>query len=143
MRIKDMRQGRLMMTIGFTIALGLMVRAAEKPSPEYVKAMKDLSGVVQALTKPGASEDFELAKKNATTAKDAFDLVKTFWAGKGATDAVKLADAGSKAVADLSVSANLSSKEGVEAALKDMRATCATCHTAHRDKAADGSFEIK
>ncbi|MGE0392182.1 MAG: hypothetical protein AB7I25_00660 [Vicinamibacterales bacterium] len=118
------------------------VRAAEKPSAEYQKAMKDLGGVMATLGKPGASEDFELAKKQGEVAKEAFAVTLRFWNGKGAPDAIKLADAGAKAVADLNVSANLSSAEGIQAALKDMGGTCQACHMAHREKTADG-FEIK
>ncbi len=118
------------------------VRAAEKPSAEYQQAMKDLAGAMGALGKPGASEDFELAKKQGEAAKNAFAVTLRYWTAKGVPDAMKLSDAGVKAVADLLVSANLSSAEGIQAAMKDMGGTCQACHQAHREKTAEG-FEIK
>jgi cytochrome c556 len=118
------------------------VRAAEKPTAEYQKAMKDLAAFMGALSKPGAAEDFDLAKAQAAIAKDSFAVTLKYWNGKGAPDAIKLAEAGAKAVADLNVSANLSSAEGIQSAMKDTGATCQACHQAHREKTADG-FEIK
>ncbi len=138
-----MRYGQVMLTMGFTLLLTLMVGAAEKPSPEYVKAMKDLSGVMQALDHPGAAEDFALGERSAATAKQALAIIRKYWDAKVTTDAVKLADVGIKAAIDLGVAASLSSAEGVEVAVKDLGATCTACHKAHRDKLADGSFEIK
>ncbi len=118
------------------------LRAAEKPPADFQKAMKDLGAAMGALSKPGAAEDYALAKTQGQSAKDAFAVVVRFWIQKGTTDAVKLAETGAKAVADLLVSADLSSTEGIQAAMKDMGGTCAACHTAHREKTADG-FEIK
>ena len=137
-----MRHLYLVTTCLLVASMAVAVRAAEKPPAEFQKAMKDLGGAMGALSKPGAVEDFALVKKQGQAAKEAFAVVVKFWSSKGTTDAVKLAETGAKAVADLNVSADLSSTEGVQAAMKDMGATCAACHTAHREKTADG-FEIK
>ena len=138
-----MRHGLVMLTMGFAVALSLVVRAAEKPSPEHVKAMKDLSASVQALAKPEAASDFELADKSATTVKTALEVVKKYWDKRGDIEAKKLTDAAVRAASDLDVSARLSSTEGVAVALKDLRATCAPCHTAYRTQLEDKSYEIK
>ncbi len=138
-----MRHVQSFVTCGFIAAIAMIVHAAEKPSADYQKAMKDLGGIVGALTKPGASEDFELAKQASITAKDAFGVAEKYWSTRGDAEAVKLAKAGAKAALDLNVVAGLSSPEGVEAAMKDMTETCTPCHTAHREKAEDGSFQIK
>ncbi len=124
----------------FSLSVG--VGAAEKPPADFQKAMKDLGAAMGALSKPGATEDFELAKKCGQSSKDAFAVVVKFWNQNGAADAVKLAETGAKAAADLYVSADLSSSEGIQAAMKDMGGTCQACHQAHREKTADG-FEIK
>lgn len=137
-----MRRLSLALSCLLVVSMIAAVNAAEKPSAEFQKAMKDLGGAMAALGKPGASEDFELGKKQGQAAKDAFAVVLKYWNTKGAPDAVKLSDAGAKAAADLFVSANLSSSEGIQAAMKDMGATCQACHQAHREKTADG-FEIK
>lgn len=132
----------LAVTLALSTAIAVALQAAEKPSPEYAKAMKDLGTVMQTLSKPSAAEDFELAKKLGQSAKDAFAVVQKYWTAKGVEDASKLAETGAKAAADLFVVANLSSTEGILAALKDMGSTCQACHTAHREKVGEG-FEIK
>jgi len=137
-----MRRLSLALSCLLVVSIIAAVNAAEKPSAEYQKAMKDLGGVMAALGKPEASEDFELGKKQGQAAKDAFAATLKYWNTKGAPDAVKLAETGAKAAADLYVSADLSSSEGIQAAMKDMGATCQACHQAHREKTADG-FEIK
>ncbi len=137
-----MRRLSLALTCLLVASLTVATRAAEKPPADFQKAMKDLGAAMGALAKPGASEDFALATKQAQASKDAFAVVVKYWNAKGAADAVKLADTGAKGAADLLVSASLSSSEGIQAAMKDMGATCQACHTAHREKTADG-FEIK
>jgi cytochrome c556 len=123
---------------------GIAAIAAEKPSDEYQKAMKDLGGVAQSLSKPEATEDFPAVTKSVETAKAAWTTVEKYWRTKAtAEDAMKLVQAGSKAAADMGVAANLTSAEGVQAALKDMTDTCRACHEAHREKQADGTFLIK
>lgn len=138
-----MRRVTGFLMFALVVAIGLVVRAAEPAPADYSKAMKDLGGLMQALGKPGASEDFELAKKSAATARDAFAIVQAYWKAKGDTTATKLAETGTKAAADLNVVATLVSSEGVEAAVKDLAATCVACHAAHREKMPDGSFQIK
>lgn len=137
-----MRSIHLVVLVTLAAGASMVARAAEKPPADYQQAMKDLGGVMQALTKPGAAEDFEQVRKSAESAKAAYEVVKQFWRNKRAADALELAENGGKAAADLYVVANLSSVEGVEVALKDMGATCQACHAAHREKTAEG-FEIK
>jgi len=137
-----MRRLSLALSCLLVVSMIAAVHAAEKPTAEYQKAMKDLGATMAALGKPGASEDFELVKTQGAAAKDAFAVTLKYWNAKGAPDAIKMSDTGAKAVADLLVSANLSSAEGVVAAMKDMGGTCQACHQAHREKTAEG-FEIK
>ena len=129
--------------LGVVALCGFVAAAAEKPTPEYQKAMKDLGAVAQAIGKPGASEDFPAVTKSVESAKAAFDVVEKYWRAKSVDDALKAAQAGQKAAADMGVAAGLTSAEGVQAAFKDMTDTCRSCHTAHREKMEDGSFMIK
>lgn len=71
-----MRRVTGLMMFALVVAIGLVVRAAELAPADYSKAMKDLGALMQAMGKPGASEDFELAKKSAATARDAFAVVQ-------------------------------------------------------------------
>ena len=138
-----MRYRRVMLTIGLTIALAVIVRAAEKPTPEHVKAMKDLIGVVQTMTKPGAYGNFEVAKQSASTAADAYVVVQKFWDARNDKEASALSHAGTKAAGEIAAGAAMSSADGVEKAVTALRATCAPCHKAHRLELPDKSFEIQ
>jgi hypothetical protein len=121
---------------------GLVLTAAEKPSDDYVKAMKDLGSVNAGLKKAADSDDFDTLSKSAMTARDAFAVAEAYWKGK-ADDAFKLAGIGVKASADLGVAAGLKSTEGAQEAVKEITSTCATCHTAHRERGTDGAWQIK
>ncbi len=92
---------------------------------------------------PAASEDFEVVSKAAQSALDAFVIVEEYWVTRGDKEAANIASIAKKAAADLGVVANLNSVEGVEFAVGELTATCMSCHAAHREKAADGSFLIK
>jgi hypothetical protein len=137
-----MRLVSLLVIFGFIASNGFALRAAEAPSAEYAAAMKTLGGAVQGLMKPGGFEEFEAAQKAATDVKAAFAVVDKYWKAKGDTEAVSLVAAGIKAAGDLGVVAGMTSSEGIEAAAKDIAATCAPCHKAHREKVGDG-FQIK
>jgi len=116
--------------------------AAEKPSPEFVKAMKDLAAANQAITKSVAAGDFNAVASNAGNAVNAIPVVQAYWKGK-APDASKAAEDAAKAAADLRVAAGLQSQEGIEYSAKMLGATCGQCHTAHRSALPDGTYEIK
>ncbi len=116
--------------------------AVEKPSDEYVKAMKDIRAAMQNVDKAVQASDFEAVSKNAAVVKDAFSLVEKYWNGK-AEDALKLAQTAGKAASDLGVAAGLASGDGVAFSAKELNDTCTACHTAHRERLPDGSFQIK
>lgn len=136
-----MRYGSLLVTVAVVGVCGLVLGAGEKAPDDYTKAMKDLGAAVQGVGKAG--EDFDAVAKFAVSAKAAFEVAEKYWTAKRVDDAVLAAQNGAKAAADLGVAANLKSAEGIEAAAKDMAAVCMSCHTAHRERLPDGSFQIK
>lgn len=126
--------------------LGLVAFAAEKPPEDYQKAMKDLSAFSQGVPKAAAAADFDGVAKLAESAKSALSVVQAYWLKRtdpSAGAAATTAQSGVKFAADLGVVAGLKSREGVEYSAKLITDSCAGCHTAHREKAADGSCEIK
>jgi cytochrome c556 len=131
------------MTVCTLIVLGLTVRANEKPSESYQKAMKDLGAANQSLRNNVTAKDYDTIAKDAATFKASFAVAQAFWTGKQVDDAMKLAQEGAKAAADLETAAKAKNEEGVAAAQKAVGATCATCHLAHRERLQDGTFEIK
>ena len=125
------------------VTVGVSSGASEKPSPEYVAAMKTLGTVAQGLGKAVETFDFETIEKYVVAARPALDLVQKFWEQKKVEDAVQAAQDASASVAELSVSATVRSDEGAAVAAKSLLGACATCHDAHREKLPDGSFMIK
>jgi len=129
-------------TGGFMGMFAVGVMTAEKPSDQYSKAMKDIDAAMQSLNKAIQAEDFDTVSKNAASMVDAFPVVEKYWAGK-AQDAATLVQKAEKVAADLGVAAGLKSGEGVAYSAKELTDICMQCHTAHRNRLPDGSFEIK
>lgn len=105
-------------------------------------AMKQIGGANGALGR-------KIAAKDPTAAEDAKKLqawfadVRKFWEARKADDAIQLGGAAAgqyEAVVKL-----VSEGKWDEAAAeqKKVGASCMGCHTAHREKADDGSWKIK
>jgi hypothetical protein len=137
-----MRNGRALLTCGVLGAFGLALMAAETPSDQYSKAMKDIGAAAQSLNKAVPAEDFDTVAKNAAAIIEAFPVVEKYWTGK-AEDAVRVVRTATKAAADLRVAAGLKSSEGVAYSAKELADACMQCHTAHRERLPDGTFQIK
>lgn len=126
------------------------VRADEKPSEAYVKAMKDLSASAQALRaevktieSAGAYPDYTPLDKHVTALRTAFTTTLAFWNDKKVADAVSVSEAGLKGVDALEKAAKEKSYDNLVAASTAISATCASCHKAHRSQTPEGVYEIK
>ena len=139
---------------GIAIAVALCatvaLRANEKPSAEYQDAMKALAAANQALRghvkeveSAGAYPDYTLIEKDAAALKAAFGPVLAYWKARNVDDAVATAALGLKGVADLETAAKDKSYDALVTASTAIGATCGSCHMAHRERLADGTFEIK
>ena len=137
-----MRQQSLFVVLCVVGVFGFAVVAAEKPPENYQKAMKDLAAFNQGIDKAVMAEDYETATKLAASAQAAFGVAEQFWASRAA-EAATASQTGAKAAADLAVAAGLRSQEGAAYAVKGVKAVCAPCHTAHREKMPDGTWGIK
>ena len=126
----------------FVGVVGLEVRAADKPPADYQAAMKDLGAFAQGIDKAVKADDFAAVSKYAGAVKSDFEVVEKFWNTK-APEAAKIAQSGGKFAADLGAVADVKSREGVEFAVTQITDLCATCHTAHRERMPDGTFQIK
>jgi hypothetical protein len=133
---------KALVTCMFAGVFGFVLTAAEKPPMAYSKAMKDIGMAAMGLDKAVADNDYDTVSKSAAVMVDAFAAVEKYWTGK-ADDAEKLAHAAGKAAGDLRAMADIKSGEGIGIAVKDLTATCAQCHMAHREALPDGTFEIK
>jgi hypothetical protein len=144
----------LALSLSVTVLLALPTQANEKPTPEYQKAMKELGSVNNRLRNSLKDIDFPAIEKDAAAMKAIFAVVLTYWQEKKVDDAIKLAQDGVKAATELETAAKAQSHPGVvaaQAAIAGASSTgeigaigvCAPCHTAHRVRLPDGTYEIK
>jgi hypothetical protein len=136
------------------VVLALPIQANQKPTPEYQNAMKELGAVNNRLRNNLKSIDYAAIEKDAVAMKAIFDVVLKYWQEKKVEDAIKYSQDGAKAAGELEVAAKAQSHTGVvaaQAAIAGASSTgeigaigvCAPCHTAHRVRLPDGTYEIK
>lgn len=149
-----MRAGLVTLTLCMTVLLALPTQANEKPTPEYQQAMKELGTVNNRLRNSLKDIDFPAIEKDAAQMKAIFAAVLTFWQDKKVEDAITLSQEGIKAAGELEAAAKAMNLPGVvtaQAAIAGASSSgeigaigvCAPCHTAHRVRLPDGTYEIK
>ncbi|MEO8663673.1 MAG: hypothetical protein ABI693_34775 [Bryobacteraceae bacterium] len=105
-------------------------------------AMKKIGPATGALGK-------KIAAKDATAAADAeklamwFHEVHGFWEARKAPDAVEFAKTAAEQFGEVGKLAAAGSWDEAAATQKKIGASCMGCHTAHREKAPDGSWKTK
>ena len=105
--------------------------------------MKAAAGATSTLGQNIEAGKAAETAKQARVVADHFGGMAAFWSQKSADDAVaSCVDVITKAneIAAMAEGGNMG---GVPAKLEELRANCKTCHAAHREKAADGSWVIK
>ncbi len=122
---------------------GLTLFANEKPSAAYVKAMKDMQSATMAVGAAVTAKDYDAVARHAATFKASFTISESFWTAKKVDDAIATSKAGLKGATDLETAAKAKNDEGIAAARRGVAGTCGGCHMAHRERLADGTFEIK
>ncbi len=129
---------------------GLGVSASEKPTDEYVEAMKALATVAQGMGPAIEADDHAAMNDLVIMARPALDVLQTYWMDRAVEDAIDLARAASKSISEISVavymltlSPNPMAKEGAQLATKNLLSACTDCHAAHRERLPDGSYHIK
>lgn len=136
-----------MSALGVAVVLGAgLVKAAEKPTPEYVAAMKAINGANGKLRPLLAAEmrDYAAIAALAGELKGPVELTAKFWAPRNAEVGTKVSADVLKAVTDLETAAKAGDAAAVTAAAAVVSASCRTCHTAHRtERLPDGTYEIK
>jgi cytochrome c556 len=132
------------------LVLGMTVRANEKPTDVYQQAMKSLAAAntalrndVKAIEAAGAYPDYNPIEKDVASLKAGFTTAANFWTAKNIDDAMKLAQAGLAHVDELEAARKDKNYDALMTAAAEIGKTCGSCHAAHRDKLADGTFEIK
>jgi cytochrome c556 len=104
--------------------------------------MKSIDKHAAVLRKLSAKTGDEAAT-NAEQLSKLYGSMKEFWTKRNVEDAAKWSEDGRMAAVELASAAKAGDAEKADTAFKALGGTCRSCHTAHREKAADGSYKIK
>ncbi|MEP7366685.1 MAG: hypothetical protein ABI972_25795 [Acidobacteriota bacterium] len=132
---------RMLLPIGCMIAAGSMLWAQPDESKLH-DAMKQIGPTVGGLNKKIAAKD-EGASADAKKLHALFGGVHEFWKEKQAADAVAFAETAQAEFMAVSEQTAAGKWDDAGVSFKKATATCAGCHGAHREKAADGSWKVK
>jgi len=119
---------------------GLVVTAQDAEKFEgWMKSVDTSAKVLRKLEKKTGPEAVDSAEKIGA----AYDNMIGYWRQKNASDAVKLAEDGKAAAAELASAAHAGDEAKAGAAFTRVGATCRPCHDAHREKTPEGKYMIK
>src|ERR1700722_5196792 len=110
---------------------------------DYQAAMKGAAGAFGRLKKDIDAKAADDAAKDATEVAQNYRKMGAYWKAHSADDAMQLCKDGFAAATAVSKAATAGNMDEAAAQFKNVAGTCAGCHKAHRDKAADGSYSIK
>ncbi len=128
-----------------TLLLGAVLWAQNDKNdyPEYQGWMKSNAATVADLNKNLTAKDGAAAHTNIRKLQENLAMVMAYWQSRNIPDGARFALDGTYGLAQVDVLINQAKFDEAAAALKTAQTACASCHMAHREKAADGSFQIK
>ena len=130
----------LLLTTCLTV-LAFAVHAQDEA--EYQKWMKTVGATSGSLRKNLDAKNGEAAAADARKLQDVFDQLHEFWQKRNSDDAMKFAMDARDGFHEVAELASAGKFDDASAALKKTSTNCGGCHTAHREKAADGSWKTK
>jgi mono/diheme cytochrome c family protein len=132
------------LTLG-TLLLGaaMWAQADKTDFAEYQGWMKSNAATVAELNRNLTAKDGDASHRNVRKLQENLAMVMAYWQSRNIADGVRFALDGTYGLAQVDVLVNQGKFDEAAAALKTAQGACAGCHMAHRDKAADGSFQIK
>jgi hypothetical protein len=126
-----------------TACLMLTVVAWSQDEDKYKEWMQTAGATVGSLQKNLKARNGEAASADAHKLHMVFGEVHGFWQKKNVDDAMKFAMDASEGFHKVAEQASAGHFDEASATLKATTASCGGCHSAHREKTADGSFKIK
>jgi hypothetical protein len=140
----------LLLTACLALTSPFVLQATEKPPEGYQAAMKEIAAANAALRKhvqeieaAGAYPDYNPIEKDAAALKEPLQTALAFWTSKHSDDAVGELQTALKLVDELETARKEKNYDALMTAAANFGKVCGTCHTAHREKLPDGSYEIK
>jgi hypothetical protein len=125
-----------------TTVLALVAVVCSAQDDDYKTWMKTIAATSGSLRKNVDAKAGPEAAADAEKLAGAFKDVQSYWAKNHTSDAETFAKSGHDAAMDLAKAAKAGSWDEAAADVKTITGTCGGCHTAHRERAADG-FRIK
>lgn len=110
---------------------------------DFDAVMKRTGPAFGGLRKALEANAADMAAQQTAVLTQAFTETETFWKGRNKADAAGWAAEARAAVATIDGHVKAGNWEGAQASAKQLQGSCASCHTAYRDKAEDGSYRIK
>ncbi len=141
----------LMLAALAAAALAAGLRADEKPTDAYQKAMHDIGDAMRKAQAAGkeiedsgaGAQDYMPFEDATATMKPSFATALAFWQDRKVDDAVKWAQDSVKLIGELEAAAKDRDYRQVLEAMTALNNNCAACHTAHRVRMTDGTLGIK
>ena len=129
---------------GLALVVGVAVNANEKAPAPFQQAMKENGAALQKIAKDAEAKDFDAIAAGAASLKANFmGPVGKYFTDTKMDDALNKCKEAYAASDNLEKAAKSKNEMAVADARKALGASCAGCHTAYRERLADGSFEIK
>jgi mono/diheme cytochrome c family protein len=126
-----------------TLWMGAALWAQSNDFAEYQGWMKSNAATVADLTKNLTAKDGAAAHTDIRKLQENLAMVMAYWQSRNINDGVRFALDATYGLAQVDVLTSQGKFDDAAAALKTAQTSCGSCHMAHRDKAADGSFSIK
>jgi cytochrome c556 len=130
-----------MFVLGVTVATTGLV--AQSKEVDLDATMKKVGPANAALRKGLEAMDANVIKEQTAVLRVAFADVERFFEARGKHDAHQWASDARKTVEAIAAAGAGSKWDEVKASAGSLGKICATCHTAYREKAEDGSYRMK
>jgi cytochrome c556 len=117
--------------------------ACAQDEQELAGAMKTIGAANGAVRKTIAAKDSGETAANAEKLAATFKVVQSHFEEHHLEDGVNFAQRANKAAVNLAAAAKAGEWDKASDELKTIGAQCQGCHTAHREKLADGTYKMK
>jgi len=109
----------------------------------FSAAMKTILPTQGSLRKNIEAKNADGVKADAAKLEAIFKTSEEFWTEKKAADAIEWSKQGKAGAAEIGKLAGAGEWEKIPDAQKKVGATCAACHTAHREGSRESGYKIK
>ena len=135
-----MRKVRFVLSV---LAMSVLLFAQDDDEKHFQDWMKATGATAGSLRKNLEAKNGQAAAGDAKKLQEIFTQVHDFWNKKKIENATKFASTAQNGFKEVEQLATAGKFEEAAATLKTTMGTCGGCHTAYREKAADGSWKIK